>query len=59
MIEKSEKVYSFIPFLVGIVCLFLTLLVSFGVKNVVDFQNEHKVWAACGGLPQYLTFGKL
>ncbi len=40
MIEKSEKVYSFIPFLVGIVCLFLTLLVSFGVKNVVDFQNE-------------------
>ena len=28
-------------------------------QEVVDFQNEHKVWAACGGLPQYLTFGKL
>ena len=28
-------------------------------QEVVDFQNEHKVWAGCGGLPQYLTFGKL
>ena len=28
-------------------------------QEVVDFQNEHKVWAACGGLVEYLTFGKL
>ena len=28
-------------------------------KEIVDFQNKHKVWAACGGLPQYLTLGKL
>ena len=27
--------------------------------EIVDFQNKHKVWAACGGLPQYLTLGKL
>jgi len=28
-------------------------------QEIVDFQNKHKVWAACGGLPQYLTLGKL
>ena len=28
-------------------------------QEVVDFQNKHKVWAASGGLPQYLTVGKL
>ena len=28
-------------------------------QEVVDFQNKHKVWAACGGLPQYLTLGKI
>ena len=28
-------------------------------QEVVDFQNKNKVWAACGGLPQYLTLGKL
>ena len=28
-------------------------------QEIVDFQNKHKVWAACGGLPQYLTLGKI
>ena len=28
-------------------------------QEVVNFQNKNKVWAACGGLPQYLTLGKL
>ena len=28
-------------------------------QEVVDFQNEHKVWAACGGLVKYLTLDKL
>ena len=28
-------------------------------QEVVDFQNEHKVWAACGCMVEYLTVGKL
>ena len=28
-------------------------------QEVVDFQNKNKVWASSGGLPQYLTLGKL
>ena len=28
-------------------------------QEIVDFQNKNKVWAACGGLPQYLTLGKI
>ena len=28
-------------------------------QEIVKFQNEHKVWAACGGMVEYLTLGKL
>jgi len=28
-------------------------------QTVVDFQNKHKVWAAHGGLPTYITLGKI
>jgi len=28
-------------------------------ETVVDFQNKHKVWAAHGGLPTYITLGKI
>ncbi len=28
-------------------------------QEIVDFQNKHKQWAPFGGLPQYLTLGKL
>ena len=28
-------------------------------QEIVKFQNEHKVWASCGGLVEYLTVGKL
>ena len=28
-------------------------------QEIVDFQNKNKVWAACGGLVEYLTVGKL
>ena len=26
---------------------------------VVDFQNKHKVWASQGGVPTYITLGKI
>ena len=28
-------------------------------QEIVDFQNKNKVWAACGGMVEYLTAGKL
>ena len=28
-------------------------------QEVVDFQNKHKVWVAHGGVPTYITLGKI
>jgi hypothetical protein len=28
-------------------------------QEVVDFQNKHKVWVAQGGVPTYITLGKI
>ena len=28
-------------------------------QSVVDFQNKHKVWASQGGVPTYITLGKI
>ena len=28
-------------------------------QSVVDFQNKHKVWAPQGGVPTYITLGKI